>query len=396
MQKCSRIPSRVQEFQNKLRDGSIVISFGEPLTESEIVAIEIVESNERSNVVPLPARRMSTARAIVASGEWVKDWVAPDFLIDGLFQRRYVYAMTGPAGTGKTAIALTLAAHVALGLLLGEAEVETGRVLYLAGENPDDILTRWRLLAEHMHFDAATVPVDFLPGVLELEPIKRQARARGPYDLVIVDTSAAYFPGEDENDNVAARKWAQDLRALCELPGGPCVIVAAHPHKSSNSHHEPRGGVAFLNEIDGNTYLDKSGRTVSLNRHEKFRGPEFRPIWFQMDEVISEELKYRNGRPVTGVIAAPMTAERHVQAESKLDHTTGLIAALHGKPGASLAEIATAIGLDGSQDKDRSRVRRELLKLSNFAKQDSSGHWHLTDQGEQVFANSQPNNTVGA
>ena len=73
---------------------------------------------------------------IKSSGEFVADFVPPDYLIDGLLQRRFLYALTGVTGLGKTAVALAIALHVALGLRLGKLEVERGKVLYFAGKIP--------------------------------------------------------------------------------------------------------------------------------------------------------------------------------------------------------------------------------------------------------------------
>jgi hypothetical protein len=51
-------------------------------------------------------------------------------------------------GTGKTAIMLRLAAHVVLGRPLGGRSVDKGKVLYFAGENPDDIRMRWIAMSQ--------------------------------------------------------------------------------------------------------------------------------------------------------------------------------------------------------------------------------------------------------
>src|SRR6187551_3029128 len=74
-------------------------------------------------------------RLILSSGEFVQGFVPPDYLIDGLLQRRFCYSNTGQTGGGKTALALLIAAHVALGRPLGRRQVEQGRVLFFAGEN---------------------------------------------------------------------------------------------------------------------------------------------------------------------------------------------------------------------------------------------------------------------
>jgi len=58
--------------------------------------------------------------------------------------------MTAPTGTGKTSVALRIAAYVALGLTLSEREVEQARVPFLAAENPDDVRMRWVKLCEEM------------------------------------------------------------------------------------------------------------------------------------------------------------------------------------------------------------------------------------------------------
>jgi len=51
--------------------------------------------------------------------------------------------------------------------------------------------------------------------------------------LVVVDTSAAYYEGDDENANVQMGIHARRLRALVGLPGEPCVLVACHPVKNA-------------------------------------------------------------------------------------------------------------------------------------------------------------------
>jgi hypothetical protein len=90
---------------------------------------------------------------IQSSAEFTRNFVPPDYLIDGMLQRRFCYSLTAKTGTGKTAIMLRVAAHVALGRSIGSTQVEQGRVLYLAGENPDDLRMRWIGLAQEMGFD---------------------------------------------------------------------------------------------------------------------------------------------------------------------------------------------------------------------------------------------------
>jgi tetratricopeptide (TPR) repeat protein len=109
---------------------------------------------------------------LLSSADFIANFVAPDYLVDGILLRSYCYAMTAPTGTGKTAILLLLAACIALGRALGNRGVEAGAVCFLAGENPDDVRARWIALAEHLGFDANTIPVHFIEGVFPLAQIK--------------------------------------------------------------------------------------------------------------------------------------------------------------------------------------------------------------------------------
>jgi AAA domain len=75
---------------------------------------------------------------IKSSAEFIAGFVPPDYIVDGLLQQSYIYTLTGPTGSGKTAITLRLAASVALGIIFAGHETKKLRVLYLAAENPDD------------------------------------------------------------------------------------------------------------------------------------------------------------------------------------------------------------------------------------------------------------------
>ena len=49
---------------------------------------------------------------LISQAKFLEGFVPPDYLVDGIFQRRFIYALTGVTGGGKTAIALLLARAV--------------------------------------------------------------------------------------------------------------------------------------------------------------------------------------------------------------------------------------------------------------------------------------------
>ena len=163
---------------------------------------------------------------IQSSAQFTGSFVPPDPLIAGILQRRFIYALTGHTGRGKTAVALLFAASIALGRKVGEHEVEQGRVLILAGENPVDAKMRWIAMSQQMQFDRDTIDVHWIEGTFKLSAqstrIRREVEALNGVDFIIVDSSAAFFEGDDENNNPQQGVHARRLRGLTTLAGGPC------------------------------------------------------------------------------------------------------------------------------------------------------------------------------
>jgi len=88
------------------------------------------------SIVPFRQQPAASADLIKASSEFVAGFVPPDYLVDGVLQRRFCYSLTAQTGVGKTTVAMMLAAHVATGRSLHGLDVAKGTVLYFAGENP--------------------------------------------------------------------------------------------------------------------------------------------------------------------------------------------------------------------------------------------------------------------
>jgi hypothetical protein len=264
---------------------------------------------------------------IISSKDFIAGFVPPDYLIDGILQRRFVYSLTAPTGGGKTALALLFSAFVALGQALGKHGVAKGRVLYLAGENPDDIRMRWIAMAEKVGFFVNAIDVHFIPGtfpIAKMMPrIKEEVASMGGVDLVVVDTSAAYFDGDQENDNVQMGTHARVLRSLTTLTGGPCVVVACHPTKhASDNNLLPRGGGAFIAEMDGNLVCLKRDSIVDLHWQGKFRGAEFESVGFELESVTSS-LVDSKGRLIPTVMAKllPESVREDIETRARRDQS---------------------------------------------------------------------------
>jgi hypothetical protein len=131
-----------------------------------------------------------------------------------------------------------------------------------------------------------------------------------------VDTSAAFFEGDNENDNKQQGEHARRFRSLTTMPGGPCVLVACHPPKNAGDDNLlPRGGGAFMAEMDGNLTAKKLNGAVELHWQGKFRGPDFEPLTFRLRTVTDARLKDSKGQPIPTVVASPVTQAAQEEIE---------------------------------------------------------------------------------
>jgi hypothetical protein len=307
-------------------------------------------------------------------------------------QRGYCYALTARTGVGKTALALAFAAHVGLGLALGDRDVDKGRVLMFAGENPNDVQARWIAMSQQMDFDLETIDVHFVPGRFKIseliERIRKEMEALGGAALLIVDTSAAYFEGDDENDNVQLGAHASRMREL-RIPGGPCTIINCHPTKNAaDDNLIPRGGGAFLNEVDGNLCAKKDDLAVELHWQGKFRGPEFPPINFMLKSVTHERLKDSKGRLISTVVASYLTDQTQQAMAKAARSDEDLLLEAIGKDGsASISDWAINLGwLSSKGGALKSRVHRVLGRLKKFKfVAEERGKYSLTDKGQKAL-----------
>lgn len=321
-------------------------------------------------------------------------YIPPDYVLDRILQKGYLYSLTGATGSGKTAATLRIAMHIALGLPLGDVETTQGRVLFLAGENPTDIQMRVSALVQQMGIERQAADIHFVAGSYNIArfmpDVEKWAAKVGGVSLVVVDTAIAYFGGDNENDNKQMVDYAQILRSFTKLTGHPSIVVNCHPSKRGNDNM-PRGGGAFLNEVDGNLTCRKAfgdDGVVKLHWAEKFRGPSFEPV---LMELVQNEgpLTDTRGRLMPTIVANPLSGlmANQMQKAAQVEEWE-LLETCKAMPSGSYSQLAVAIGwqqADGAPYK--SRVQRVLKRLAQqgYIKIEDGGRWELTKKGSEAW-----------
>lgn len=334
-----------------------------------------------------------TLPPILDATQFMATFSMPDYLIDGVIQRGRLHAMTSPTGHGKTAVALFLACMMASAKNIGAIEVTQGNVLFLAGENPDDLCVRLHAACQSYGIPPGDLPIYVMPGNFPISPeaaeaLKAKIDATGiQFSLIIGDSLAAYFPGDDENHNVQMGNYARNWRVLTTCAGRPAVMALAHPVKAAGRDNLlPRGGGAFLAEIDANLTLWAEGdrETTTLHWQGKIRGADFQPVTFALAPVTLTDKADAKGRLLVSVVAVLQTTEQADMAvKATVSNENVVLEWMRRAPGISIKDLATNIGwvsVSGTPHKGKvHRILKSLqaLKLVKFWR----GKWLITDAG---------------
>ena len=249
-------------------------------------------------------RRDAPTRPFQTAGEFIKEYKPMNYLLEPIIDAGGLYTLTGKTGSAKTAFLCLLALAVAFNLrgLFPKNDIEPGRVAYLTCENPRNLRMRLMTAVDKLGIKDADINGQLMiqqwfSKPAEMVEAATIAQKDGPFKLIVIDTLASFFDGDNSNDNAQIMAFLRGLRPLSELDGNPTVIVAAHPVKNATDDQlVPYGGGAILNEVDGNLTMTKLTETRSrLHWHTKIRGIDFEPLELEVSEITSEHVKDAKG-----------------------------------------------------------------------------------------------------
>lgn len=234
-----------------------------------------------------------------------KEWLVPD-----LIPKRCVTLLFGDGGTGKSLLALQLAASVATGGDWIGHKLEQGRAVFFSAEDEDDDLHR-RLseivgylgcrfanlggltfrslvgedatLAQTESLGKPLVPTDLYH---EIDGLLRDQKP----DLIVLDTLADLFAG-NENAKTEARQFMGFLKELA-FRHSCAVVVLAHPSRAGMATGSgDSGSVSWGNSARSRLYFERiigsDGREENPNArllrvmkaNHGPKGAEFGVIW---------------------------------------------------------------------------------------------------------------------
>lgn len=262
----------------------------------------------------------------------------PRWLVKNLLPASGVALLAGQFASGKTFVGVDLSVSCALGLSFLGRRGKQGAVLWIAAEGSGEVdgrlraalISKGRDPRENIPFawTGCSVQLSKPDGIQWLEQTIREgardavARFAKPLVLVVIDTLAAAFGLQDENDNAEA---ARAMKVLADLGNAHGVLVLPVAHLGKNAEAGVRGASAYgagadaiLNVIaNGDPTTGKvTSRALALGKSR--RGPtgpigrfELVPVLLGQDEdgdaVTSCAVTLSEGRPE---VVTPKTGGR--------------------------------------------------------------------------------------
>jgi hypothetical protein len=278
-------------------------------------ALDLFSMVEKQAKAWTPERPQSRFGAIVWE-DVDKVTVRQDWLIEDMAFAEDVVLIFGASGSGKSFLAVDMAASIARGVpFLGKA-TRQGSVLYQAGEGGRGLVKRIRAYRQHHMFYDPT-PFILLPARVDLfssdgdldafvlECQAWQAYLPDPLAAIFIDTLSTASPGANENASEDMSRLIKAGETINKATGAALFWVH---HKNAAGDRE-RGHTSLRANSDAAldvTKDDETGaRTLRLAKQKD--GEDGLKIGFALHPV--QVGTYDSGKPMTSCVVVPVEAE---------------------------------------------------------------------------------------
>lgn len=303
----------------------------------------------------------------------------PTWIVKGVVPDAELIVLYGESGSGKSFIALDLAAAIARGIQWRGHRVRQGRVVYVAAEGAGGFRNRVAAYCLHNGIAPADVPIGVIsaaPNLLMKDDaldVCKAIKAWGPCDLVVIDTFAQTTPGANENAAEDMGKALSHCKGIRKAVGAPVLLVH---HSGKDAARGARGWSGIKAAADAELEVSKAASGRLLRTTKQKDGDDGLAWGFDLQILpIGEDV---DGDPITSCVvveaelppigqvgealkrAGPVTkAVIEVISEIAQSQTSGI--EVKAVIDAAAAKLPTPE--DGKRDTRKQRVKRAILEL---------------------------------
>jgi hypothetical protein len=195
----------------------------------------------------------------------------PTWVIKDVLPQAELVVMYGASGSGKSFLALDMAAAIARGVEWRGKRVRQGRVAYIAAEGGGGFRKRLKAYGQHNEIDLASLELGVIhaaPNMMEAKDaadVVKSIKAWGGADIVIVDTFAQVMPGANENAGEDVGKALTHCKRIHELTGA-MIILIHHAGKDASKGARGWSGLRAAADAELEVVREATGRSLRLTK----------------------------------------------------------------------------------------------------------------------------------
>lgn len=256
------------------------------IAHDNLVQNELAKMRQRHDAKVLLDQELSAEQTpgltIVTGTDYMNspNHAAPTDLIEGVLKNNGLCVLVGPAGTGKTTLALQMLHSLSTGAdWLGQtAKPLSGGMGVLSYDQDASISLDWMSQSGIDMSRISLVDAYGKGNPLAVPALRQQIvttwRAMN-VEAIVLDSFSASFFGQNQNDTAETMNHYRDLRffALTEVGAKALVVLT---HSTAANPHKVRGSTVHNDVADSIIVMvkdDKTGeRTVSIDKYRAGRG----------------------------------------------------------------------------------------------------------------------------
>ncbi|ELI2637167.1 AAA family ATPase [Escherichia coli] len=259
-----------------------------------------------------------------------------DYVVKGIIPAASLCSIYGASGSYKSFLAGSWACHVSTGRQWGGRRVAHGSVLYVVGEGGIGVPRRvkaWEVVHDEQVKNLylvnrpvfPAVPLDVDEMVIAASQVERETGK--PVRMIILDTLARCFGGNDENDS---RDMGAFIRGCDELKRRTGATVLVVHHSGKDETKGARGSSAFRASLDAEYRIrreDAGSEALVISCTKMKDAEELKEAAYDLRVV--ELFTDADGELITSLVVVdkprpPVELERIEEAGNKTENHTAL------------------------------------------------------------------------
>lgn len=210
---------------------------------------------------------------IRSQGEFARQVKPISWLVKNFLPKATLGVLFGESGSGKSFLTYDLCAAIARGLdEWNGKKVKKGRVMYVVAEGEAGFVNRIHAYCHQQGISPDDFEIDYIsdlvPNLMEaalITDLIKEIRARGQYDLIVMDTFAQVMAGANENSGEDVGKALAECRRIHRHTGA-MVLLVHHSGKDASKGSRGWSGLKGACDVELEVSRSDDDRAVSASK----------------------------------------------------------------------------------------------------------------------------------